>query len=209
MKILSLIKNQLAKNRPAVGTLRIAANVADAETVSIGGEVYEFDSAADPGAITAGRIRVNVVAGLTPTIASAALVAAIHANTRQNLRATAISVNEVLVEQLDGVPLALAETMGGASNAWDAATMVGGSTADVFKGLALVSKAVTAQDVALTAVRFSFPFTVAAFIVIVRTSAGVQDTAPDGAQTATANRVSVAVGTTIAAGDIVTVLASA
>lgn len=209
MKTLSNVKNQLAANRPSVNILRLASNVADTETITIGGEVYEFDTAAAPGAITAGRIRVDVNAGVTPTIASAALVAAINTNNKQRLRATAISVNEVAVECLDGTALPCAETLAGANNAWEAAAMYGGTSADSFRGVAMASKAASAQDVALTALRFFFPFTVVSAIVVVRTAAGVQDTAPDGAVTISGNRVSVAVGTTIAATDVVTVLASA
>ena len=194
------------------GILRLASNVADGETITIGREVYEIDTAADPGAITAGRIRVNCSSGVTPTIASAELVKAIHANTQQNLRAEAISVNEVLVVCMDGILLATTETLAGANNAWNAATLEHGISSDVLKGHAIMSRAATAQDVALTAVRFFVPFVAKAVIVQVRTAANVQDTNPDGAVTITnalgGSRINVAVGTTIAAGDVVTIFAS-
>src|SRR6476469_2980660 len=96
MRTIKDVKDNLRPRR-AVNVLRLAANVADAETITIGSEVYEIDTAADPGAITAGRIRVNCFAGVTPTIASAAIVAAINANTLLGLTAVAISVNEILV----------------------------------------------------------------------------------------------------------------
>src|ERR1043165_4822546 len=96
MRTIKDVKDNL-KPRRAMNVLRLAANVADAETITIGSEVYEIDTAAAPGAITAGNIRVDCNAGVTPTIASAAIVAAINANTRLGLTAVAISVNEILV----------------------------------------------------------------------------------------------------------------
>src|ERR1041385_3024534 len=81
MRTLKDIKDAL-RGRRAVNVLRLASNVAEAATITSGGEVYEIDTAADPGAITAGNIRVNCNGGVTPTIASAAIVAAINANTR-------------------------------------------------------------------------------------------------------------------------------
>src|SRR5882672_10222058 len=101
MKTLSNLKNATT-GRCAVNVLRLASNVADGETITIGGEVFEIDTAAAPGAITAGNIRVDCNAGVTPTIASAAIVAAIKANTRQGLFVEAISVNEVLVATMTG-----------------------------------------------------------------------------------------------------------
>src|SRR5437867_7796982 len=128
MKTISNVK-AASRGRRAINVLRLASNVADAETITIGSEVYEIDTAAAPGAVTAGNIRVDCNAGVTPTIASASIVAAINANTRLGLTAVAISVNEVLVfTNNDNAPIALpcAETLAGANNAWAVAAFYGG-----------------------------------------------------------------------------------
>src|SRR5258708_4024165 len=96
MKTISDVKNY-STGRRAMNVLRLASDSADGETITIGRDVYEIDTAANPGAVTAGNIRVNCNAGVTPTIASAALVTAINANNTHKLTAVAISVNEVLV----------------------------------------------------------------------------------------------------------------
>src|SRR3954470_11618086 len=133
MRTLKDVKDAF-RGRRAVNVLRLASNVADAETITIGGEVYEIDTAADPGAITAGNIRVNCNAGVTPTIASAAIVAAINANTKLGLTAVAISVNEILVftnNDASGLALPCAETLAGANNAWATAAFYGGDVSGV------------------------------------------------------------------------------
>src|SRR3954466_4272731 len=131
MRTLKDVKDNL-KPRRAMNVLRLASNVADAETITIGSEVYEIDTAAAPGAIAAGNIRVDCNAGVTPTIASAAIVAAINANTKLGLTAVAISVNEVLVftnSDASGLGIACAETLAGANNQWAAAAFYGGQQA--------------------------------------------------------------------------------
>ena len=209
MKTISSVK-LVEAGRRYCNVLRLASNVADTETVTIGSEVYEVDTAADPGALTgAGNFRVNCSAGVTPTIASAALVAAINANTQQGIVAKAISVNEVLIATKVGVAgrqLACAETLAGANNAWAAASMYGGS--DVFKGVQLQGRAVNATEVALAAMRFAFPFNPVSALVQVRTSAGAPK-AWGGTTTLTADRVDLAnTGSTdLAATDVVTVFA--
>ena len=60
----------------ATGTLTFSGVVADAETVTIGTRVYEFDTAA-VSTITAGHVRVDVSAAQTASAAVTALVTAI------------------------------------------------------------------------------------------------------------------------------------
>src|SRR5947207_7426660 len=113
MKTLSNVK-AASRGRRAINVLRLASNVADAETITIGSEVYEIDTAAAPGAITAGNIRVDCNAGVTPAVASAAIVAAVNANTKLGLTALVISVNEILVytnSESAALALACAETL--------------------------------------------------------------------------------------------------
>ena len=61
----------------ATGIVTFNGAVSDGNIVTIGTRVYEFDTAADPGAITAGRVRVNVSGGATASAAVTALVTAI------------------------------------------------------------------------------------------------------------------------------------
>ena len=53
-----------SKGRKATGQLRVAAAVVDAETVTIGADVYEVDTR-DVSHVTAGRVRLNLSAGST------------------------------------------------------------------------------------------------------------------------------------------------
>src|SRR5438552_18589953 len=150
MRTLKDVKDNL-KPRRAMNVLRLASNVADAETITIGSEVYEIDTAAAPGAITAGNIRVDCNAGVTPTTASAAIVAAINANTKLGLTAVAISVNEVLVytnAETSALALPCSETLAGANNAWNATACYGGEAA-VPAGMLVSMPTPNAQEVTL------------------------------------------------------------
>ena len=68
------------QGRAAVGYYYTTGVVADTNIVTIGTRVYEFDTAAAPGAITAGRVRVDVnnPADVTADAAITALVTAIN-----------------------------------------------------------------------------------------------------------------------------------
>jgi hypothetical protein len=208
MKTLSNVKATTGRGRPAFNVLRIASNVADTETVTIGNDVYEFDNNAT---FTAGRIQV-VIPGLTPTNATPCLVAAINAYSSHRLLAIQISVNEVLVVSKDDASavgqIACTETMAGANNAWSTATMTAGCAAGTAVTM-LQQRAATAQDVAIGTARFYFPFTVAAALCMVRTTAGVVKTW-DGATTFTGQRVDMdnAGSSDWAATDVLVCLAS-
>lgn len=65
----------------ATGTVTFNDAVSDGDIVTIGTRVYEFDTAANPGAITAGRVRVDVSGGATAPAAVTALVTAITGDT--------------------------------------------------------------------------------------------------------------------------------
>src|SRR3954468_1148150 len=210
MRTIKDVKDNL-KPRRAMNVLRLASNVADAETITIGSEVYEIDTAAAPGAIAAGNIRVDCNAGVTPTIASAAIVAAINANTKYGLTAVAISVNEVLVfGNSDSSPIALpcSETLAGANNAWAVAAFYGGEASGI-RGLRAAQRSPNAQEVAIGNMHFVFPFAVLAVLVQVRSSTGAAK-AWDGVTTISGARVSLdnAGATDWAATDNVVVLAS-
>jgi len=122
----------------ATGALTFAGAVSDGETVTIGTDIYEFDTDAE---VTEGNILVDVSGGATAADAVTALVAAIAANTGS------------LVSAVDGtgdVVNVTAKTKGAAGNdidstetcangSWGAATLesgVDGTVAD--KGAILV-----------------------------------------------------------------------
>jgi hypothetical protein len=205
MRTINEIKSGLRRGRPAVNVLRIAANVADGETVVIGNDVFEFDNNAT---FTAGRIQV-AIGGLTPAVATPALVAAINNYSTHRLLAVQISVNEVLVVSRDDNAacgaLACSETMAGANNQWANATFYTGSNGGTNVNM-MQARAANAQEVALGTAHFWFPFTVASVQVQVRTAAGVAK-AWDGAVTINGQRVTLdnAGATDWAAGDILTV----
>src|SRR5512139_1621831 len=109
-----------------INVLRVASNVADAQTVTIGNDVYEFDRAAN--GVTAGRIAVTGHADDTPTNALTKLVAKINAVGTEPVTAVKISANEMLIysDSPRAYALACAETLAGSNNAWASATMYGG-----------------------------------------------------------------------------------
>src|SRR5512144_1148425 len=153
MRTISDVKQTVRRGRPACNVLRIAANVADGETVTIGNDVFEFDN---NSTYTAGRIQV-VVTGLTPTLATPALVAAINNSSTHRLLAVQISVNEVMVVGRDDTAaagaIACSETMAGANNGWANATFFGGLSGGQYVSM-LQQRAANAQDVAITYIRF-------------------------------------------------------
>ena len=80
----------------ATDTLTFTGGVSDAEIVTIGARVYEFDTAGTE-TITAGRVRVNVSGGAGAAAAVAALVAAINADTGAVVTAVDGALDTVVV----------------------------------------------------------------------------------------------------------------
>ena len=199
----------VGRKRVAQNILRLGANVADAETITIGRDVFELDT---NSATTAGNIAVNVAGNLTPTLAGPLIVAAINNSNTQKLVAVQIAVGVIGVyanepnQGLAAIPCA--ETLAGANNAWDAAAMYGGN-AGVAAQTLLVQRAAIAAEVTEGNAYFFLPFTVVSAIAFVRTSAGVSK-AWDGAVSFTANRVKLdnTGATDWAAGDVLFCLAS-
>lgn len=190
-----------------MNVLRLAANVADTETVTINGVVFEFDT---NSAVTSGRTAVDVTAAQTPAAASTALVAAINASSC-GFRAKKISDNEVLIWKLNGgsTAAAVAETLAGANNAWAAATCFGGAdTPAEIPTPIIVKRTPTATEVALQTMHFPLRFNPTIVQGFVQTSAGVTR-AWDGAITVADNIVTMASsGTTdVSSNDVVVLLA--
>lgn len=153
----------------AYGVLRVAANVADGETVTIGADVYEFDTG---DGVTEGNIAVDVSGGVTPADATDALVAAINASSTEAVTAQDISDNQVLVvaDAPGAVTLDLDTDMQGADNGWDAEAMHGGEAAGL-KRAVRVAHVPNAVELALDRVLIPLGFAPAAAIVQVRVTA--------------------------------------
>lgn len=142
----------------------------------------------------AGNIEVGLVTTLTPTAASAALLAVLNGPEPSSpVSAVSISANELLIvaDQVGAVALACTETLAGANNVWAAATMFGGKAAGQ-RRVALQRRVPTATEVALGNLHFLFDFTPAVVQarVVVTATPGV-DKAWDGAITITGNRVTL------------------
>lgn len=211
-KPLSALKAACAGQR-AQNVLRLASAVSDAELVVIGPDTYEFDTAANPGTITAGNIRVNVVAAQTADAAATALVAAINASSTIGIGATKISSNEVLIfSNVSGnFVYACTETLAGSNNVWAAAAMYGGE-AKAARKWALVSRAVIAQEITIGNVHFCFPFIPTRVLVQVFSATFVPKATWVGAYTINATTGNVIIdnsgATDFIATDIITVFAS-
>lgn len=156
--------------RLASAVLRVAANVADQETVSIGSDVYEFDRADD--GVTQGRIAVTGHTDDTPAQATDALISAINTLGTQPVHAVDISNNIILLVADAPGPFsaALDHTMQGANNGWSAATMTGGEAAGV-KRVVRMELVPTAVEVALDRISIPLDFAPAAAIVQPRVTA--------------------------------------
>jgi len=109
----------------AQGTLTFEGVVADAETVTIGKDVYEFKASGDAGA---GKIKVDVSGGVTAAAAVTALVAAITANTASVVSAVDGTGDTVVVtadvKGVAGNSIATTETC--TNGAWGATKLAGG-----------------------------------------------------------------------------------
>jgi len=209
MKRLTEYAAGVGRKRVAQNILRLGANVADGETITIGRDVFEMDT---NSINVVGNIPVNVNGNLTPTLAGPLIVAAINNSNTQKVVAVQIAVGVIGVyanepnQGLAAIPCA--ETLAGANNAWDAAAMFGGNPGVAPQTL-LVQRAAIAAEVTEGNAYFFLPFTVVAAIAFVRTSAGVTK-AWDGAVSFTGIRVKLdnAGATDWAAGDVLFCLAS-
>lgn len=178
--------------RRAINVLRIASNVADEETVTIGSVTYEFDRAGD-GVATAGAVPVTGHADDTPANATDALIAAINANGGEPVSAIDISDNEVLivVDQPGNTQIACSDTLAGANNGWAAAATYGGRDPGA-RRVSLQQRVPNSTEVALGNMHFLFDFQPSMVLVLVApTDTPGKLTAWDGAVSISGNRVTV------------------
>lgn len=180
-----------------VAVLRVAANGADEETVTIGADVYELDRADD--GVTAGRIAVTAQSDDTPAEVTDALVAAINASGTENVVAQGFSDNEVIVFTADypggnitpsDTTLATAETLDGTNNVWSTSTngLLGGSRTGLIPAS---SRVPNATEVALGNMHFGFGFAVGGAIAQVVVTASGAAKAWDGDILISGRRVTI------------------
>ena len=124
----------------ATGTLTFTSTVSDGETVTIGTDVYEFDTDAS---VTSGNILVDVSGGATASAAVTALVAAITASDTVGVGgADGAGDTVTLTADTKGTAansFATTETCANAS--FGAATLTGGVDGTVGKAFELVADA--------------------------------------------------------------------
>lgn len=104
------------------GILTFSGSVSDAETVTIGADVYEFDTG---GGVTGGRISVDVSGGATAAAAVTALVAAINASATEAVTAVDGNGNTVVVYTDTALSTTMATTTTASNGSWADATLVG------------------------------------------------------------------------------------
>lgn len=197
---------------PGIGVLYMPNNVADADKLTINGLCFEWDTAANPGAVAAGSVRLNAVAAVTPVTATASLTAAVNANVATTgVIAVNISANEVLFYNADygTKEILIVEAISDAANVVLLGHTYGSNPIPTGIGsLAVASRACTALEVTITKMHFVFAFTPVYVIVQVRATGGAIK-ATDAVVTITGGRVTLTGGSAaaIANTDVVTVIA--
>ena len=124
----------------ATGTLTFTSTVSDGETVTIGTDVYEFDTDAS---VTSGNILVDVSGGATASAAVTALVAAITASDTVGVGAAdgAGDTVELTADTKGTSANSFATTETCANASFGAATLTGGVDGTVGKAFELVADA--------------------------------------------------------------------
>ena len=113
----------------ATQTLTFSGATSDGETATIGSRVYEFDT---NGAVTSGRVAVDVSGGASASQSVTALVTAINADASAAVTAAAGGGDTVVVTAITAVAAtgnAIASTETITHAAWGAATLAGGKDA--------------------------------------------------------------------------------
>lgn len=168
-------------------SIRLASGVSDGETITIGDEIYEFDTDDE---LTTGGIAVDVSGGATAAAAGTAFVAAFNASTNYNLVAKKISDNEVVVVQKEDAgpdpsvlsDIEVSETMAGSNNTIDS-SFLNGNRAGGARQYSRITRVPTAQEVALGTLHVFLAFAPAMVKVSVFTTATGETVSWDGAVT--------------------------
>lgn len=113
----------------ATGVFTITSTVADAETVTIGTEVYEFKVSGSP---LAGHIKVDISGGATATLSATALITAITANSVLVSAVTGgIGIANITAKVAGVLANSYATTKVLVNGSWGAMTLLGGIDATV------------------------------------------------------------------------------
>lgn len=199
----------------AVAHVVVGVQPVDAETVTIGADVYEYD---DNAVVGAGHIAVLIGADVAATRLN--LIAAINTSSTESVVALAgaalsNSVEVLVADKPHGTPfptgasITLAETMGNAGNYWTQTTL-GSAGYPVKKQFAVDYITMNATNLAHSFV-FAFPFTVTTFQYQAFTSAGTlkPNTATLVISSGQIVVTPAAGGTPLVSGDVVHILAFA
>lgn len=203
MKTIAILSGLIAAGAThGQNLLTIAADVAEGETFTIGGDVFEFRTDDTP---TGTNKLVDVSGGLTSATALPAAAAAI---TLTGCTAIVVGANVVVIDDTPGRSLACSETMAGSGNVWAAAATYGHAVADLGAVLVQQARAATAAEGTAGLMAFGFNGAVQSAAVSVRTAAGVA-LRYDGKLVISGRIVTLdASGTTdLAATDVVTITA--
>lgn len=95
----------------SIGQLEFSSAPVDGDKVTINGNTYEFDTAAAPGAVTAGNIRVDISGGLTGSQAVQALATTVIA-TDVNYFGTTTALGKNAIAVKSGSPMTVLLTGG-------------------------------------------------------------------------------------------------
>ena len=156
---------------PTIGVASVTATtiVPQAKAGGTAGNALTMSSG-QANAVCNGATLGTTQAGVDPTAAefTTSLEAAINASATELVRATRVTANNVLINaatvaggatpKVGAIVLATTETLGGANNAWDSATMRGGRAAAVRKRV-WQSRVPLAVEDALNIMHFVFDFT--------------------------------------------------
>jgi len=138
----------------SVGYFYFSGGVLDTETLVIGGYTYEFDT---NGVYTAGNIPVDVSAGVTAALATAALVATLNAQAASPVSAANLTgdVCGLYVDDVGSNLIALSAA--GTPNATASAAAMTNGSDDATQTILFDTYTVTAQDVTTWAAGDAIP----------------------------------------------------
>ncbi|MDI7166626.1 hypothetical protein [Leptospira santarosai] len=140
-----------------INILRLASNVSDGETISIGGLIFQFDRALL--GVPSGNVGISTHSDDTPANVSTAIVSAINVQKHSEVFALRMSNNEILTinKEFESEPT-FGSTMAGASNQWASPSSISGQKPGTVQS-GFVKRIPTAVEVAIGKIRVAFDFT--------------------------------------------------
>lgn len=154
MPIAHYNKMRQSPPHPGVGWVQIGgAGTTDGDRVVIDGRIYEFDTAASPGALGAGaNVRVDVSGGAGSAASIAALVAAINADASSSVYAVNIGgdVCGLTARTVSSTALNISDSVDAGGTITTSGTVAGGSL-EARLSLQVAERVLSAADVATLA----------------------------------------------------------